>query len=148
MLFAREKLNRSSPTAFARRELLLARASAASSADTLRQQREERLLLLGPTTSYHHHNSLEHKLLVEQRVQVSMYVLSSRMTSIKLVIELRPLTCHKPVIPVFILMNTRCARSYFFHSATAGGRTPTRPMPPLRTLKNCRNSSKGVPAIR
>src|SRR5262249_20284407 len=75
--------------------------------------------------------------------QLSMYSKSSRTHSWKSVILLRPLTCHRHVIPGLTLKRRRCARSLKrFTSSTGNGRGPTRLISPRSMLNNCGNSSR------
>ena len=77
-------------------------------------------------------------------LQFSIYSWSNLTTSSKSVISLRPLTCHIPVIPGFIPARLRCSNPYSFHSFSVHGRHPTNDIFPIRTLKNCGNSSQKI----
>lgn len=54
-----------------------------------------------------------------------MYWRSNLTTSSKSVMLLRPLTCHRPVIPGFIARRERWCNSYWLTSPLRGGRVPT-----------------------
>ena len=81
-------------------------------------------------------------------LQFWIYSRSSLTTSSKSVISLRPLICHRPVIPGLMLIRTRWCRSYFSHSSKVGGLVPTRLISPFRTFKNWVNSSRDVRRIK